>query len=660
MYYNCELLIGGVVYPVSENIKNWDDIVVSFKRNDYDGVVRSFSNSFEFVKGARQLLMDEYRTNYLKASANIVVYTRNNSWTWTERFRCALNFSTLKDDGFTLSINAIDDSVASLIKAKKGTQYEYSVDVVKDSTSLKYDGLSVIQKVGFVCGGVDASPDGSDESIFALGISFSSNGILFPLYFVDSEYNIKKSISISDVQRNSGAWDNEYIPKGTYFIRCERDKRVHIKMSFTMSAGANFIKTGTLVAELRKRNEETVTVLYHKEVDVDNTMPEGGAINITNLFVDLDAGYDLKANDELYWVVAIHHGHYYESTGLLVITHFSNEVTWYDRIDPVNLDVIEPQKLLNRLLKSMNGGVDGLTGVIVPSGERRLDNCMILAAESCKKYPNAKIYTSFSKFVDWMSYVFGYVYDVNGKTITFRPRRDYFTDKEVKVVDDYNSYNRSVNSSLVYSQFSIGYEKQDYESVNGKDEFRFTNNYTTGITITDNKLEMISPYRADAFGIEFLAQKIGEDTTDNASDNTVFFVCATLMGDKYILDRNDTISGVISPETMFNSMYSPSSMIDANKDYLGGFISDLEFTSSDGNSEVEINNIREDRNISIDGGLFVVDEVEIETSDIELPEDMNGYVIFEHQGEVVKGYYKNVDFSYTKTKSSKITLILKK
>ena len=52
MYYNCELLIGGLVYPVAEYIKNWDEIESSFKRNDYDGVVRSFSNSFEFVKGA--------------------------------------------------------------------------------------------------------------------------------------------------------------------------------------------------------------------------------------------------------------------------------------------------------------------------------------------------------------------------------------------------------------------------------------------------------------------------------------------------------------------------------------------------------------------------------------------------------------------------------
>lgn len=43
------------------------------------------------------------------------------------------------------------------------------------------------------------------------------------------------------------------------------------------------------------------------------------------------------------------------------------------------MDVIKPDTLLNRLLKSINGEKDGLTGVIEGTGDRRLDNCMLLA-----------------------------------------------------------------------------------------------------------------------------------------------------------------------------------------------------------------------------------------------------------------------------------------
>jgi hypothetical protein len=110
---------------------------------------------------------------------------------------------------------------------------------------------------------------------------------------------------------------------------------------------------------------------------------------------------------------------------------------------------------------------------------------------------------------------------------------------------------------------------------------------------------------------------------------------------------------------MFNVMYSPTSMIEANKDYLGGFIPELDYASSEGNTSVVINGKQENRDIVLGDGMFGVNEVEIETSDVELPQDMTGIVQFEHQGEMVQGYYKNADFHYTKTRSAKITLIMK-
>lgn len=650
MYYNCELLIGGLVYHVAEYIKNWDEIESSFKRNDYDGVVRSFSNSFEFVKGARKLLVDEYKKNYLKSSASIVIYTRNNSWAWTERFRCALNFSTLKDDGFTLSINAVDDSVAALIKAKKGTQYEYVVGEVCEQEILSYDRMVMNSDIRWSDGG-SLSEDGKESFIYFGSSNSTSLVATIPFYIQSSELSVKNIVEVNDASYSGFVIDNQRTP----FIEAIEEQNIHLSIDFKVYG------TDDLGGDVYTPYSEILLYLR------DSSLEDGGKIikkwpvyaktsNYYPTHIEFDENIVLKKGTSLELLL-----NSVTSGGNLVIYESNGiSVKFYAKDKPIDMNVIKPETILNRLLKSMNGGVDGLKGVIVPSGEKRLDNCMILAAESCKKYPNAKIYTSFTKFANWMSYVFGYVYDINGKVITFRPRKDYFSDNVVKVISDYSGYNMSVNASLIYSQLNIGYEKQDYESVNGRDEFRFTNIYNTGNTITDNKMEMISPYRADAYGIEFLAQKVGEDTTDNSSDNTVFFVCANLVDGQYILDRTESIEGVISPSTMFNVMYSPSSMIEANKGYLGGFMTDLSFASSEGNTDISINGNKENRNVSIQGGLFSVGEAEIETSDIELPEDMTGLVEFEHQGEIVQGYYKSADFSYSRTKSAKITLILKK
>ena len=644
MFYKCEIIIGGTPYGVTDYLKNWEDIVVSYKRDNYDGIVRSYTDKFEFFGGARRLIMDEYERNYLKANAVVVVYARNNSWEWNEVFRCALNFTTLSDDGFVASINAVDDSVAALIKAKKGTQYEYVVKEVKDGTSLLYDGLEMTNSVV-----MSIPPNDTDSDKIAIGME--DNGFYtLPLYADTSEIVRKNEIEITD-QMESSYTESEWLSEEPYFFKNKSKQHLIVKLKMLMLVSCNstaeeqnnrFVIAGSAKGKL--------PLQYFSFVFPKNTASFSHHIEVDTLVV-VPPSYGIQ----MYF-----HSQYGKSSVLISEVREKPSITWMSRRDAVSMDVVQPSTLLNRLLKSMNGGKEGLTGVIVPSGERRLDNAMILAAESARQMPGAKIYSSFTQFCNWMSAVFGYVYDINGNTVTFRPRKDYFGEEVVKEIKDYNGYQMNVNSSLVYSQVNVGYEKQDYDSVNGKDEFRFTHRYTTGITMSDGKLELISPYRADAYGIEFLALQAGEETTDNSSDTGVFFVCAQKSGWQYVLDRSTPISGVISPSSMFNVMYAPTTMVEANKDYLGGFIEELDYASSDGNSEVVIDGQPENRNLTIEGGLFSVEEVEIETSDVGLPEDLTGVVQFEHQGKLMQGYFRKIDSQYTKVKNSKIQLIMKK
>lgn len=243
-------------------------------------------------------------------------------------------------------------------------------------------------------------------------------------------------------------------------------------------------------------------------------------------------------------------------------------ISFVGQDEAVSIDVVKPISLLSRLLKSINGGKEGVTCEIVSGVDSRLDNTLIVAAESIRGIEDAKIYTSYTKFVKWMEAEFGFVPVVGENKVTFVHRDSLFQDVQIKdFTENSREFEYSVNSSLIYSGIKVGYDKQDYDSVNGRDEFHFTNEYLTGITLTDNVLDLISPYRADAYGIEFLAAKRGEDTTDSKSDNDIFFVGAELSGDKYKLIRIP-ISGVISPDTMFNAMYSQRYMIEANENLL--------------------------------------------------------------------------------------------
>ena len=210
----------------------------------------------------------------------------------------------------------------------------------------------------------------------------------------------------------------------------------------------------------------------------------------------------------------------YASDERLTIGFMAKDIT-------INIDVIKPISLINRLLTSINGEKEGITCEIASGVDSRLDNTLIVAAESIRGLEKAKIYTSYTKFTKWMEAEFGFVPVINDNKVSFVHRDSLFTDVAIKdLADQWNDFTYSVNASLIYANVKAGYDKQDYDSVNGRDEFRFTNEYTTGHTLTDNVLDLISPYRADAYGIEFLAAKRGEDTTD--SDSAVSYTHLTL------------------------------------------------------------------------------------------------------------------------------------
>lgn len=669
--YRCELIVGGLTYRITDNLKNWDEIKASFKRSDYDGVVRSFSSKFEFAGSARALLLKQYEENYLNAAASIVISTRNNSWLYNERFNCALNFSTLSDDGHILSINAIDDSVASLIKAKKGTQYEYPVEELKELDQLYYDGIELNENVSWI---PVSNSDAEETEAETVIVEFNKDYLPFPVYIESEDALIGTKLEYND-QGGFGSDD--------YMLKSWEEAKIDFEVNIGFWIYRQYIKsiTGANIIVASGVSFKIIKILSGgSEEIIDELMWETSAESDAPAYKEWIKTYSisLKRDEKIsilckcvYEKASSVEGKW--SFSYKVAASSRVKASWQNRIKPVMLDTIKPVTLLNRLLKSMNEDNDGLTGIIESDGSLRLDgttrigdfdiqsSCLILAAESARRLTGAKIYTSFTKFASWMSSVFGFVYDIDGKTVTFRHRSAYFTDKVVKRIDNYNDYEFKVNSSLVYSGLRIGYDKQDYDSVNGRDEFRFTNEYTSGINITDNTKEMISPYRADAYGIEFLANASKGDTTDDSSDTDVFFVQALSFPSlgRYILYRGSSLSGVISPNTMFNALYSPTSMIEANESFIGVSIKQLTFASSDGNSDVIIDGKAENRNISITGQLFTASEISLETSDIELPEDLAGIVEFEHEGEIKRGYYQQADYDYGKAQSSKITLIVK-
>jgi hypothetical protein len=268
-------------------------------------------------------------------------------------------------------------------------------------------------------------------------------------------------------------------------------------------------------------------------------------------------------------------------------------------------------------------------------------------SDSVFLYPTATDYTPDNYLLD-------------RQTVYFVHRSELLSaDADVRVFEHCRDLSYSVDSSVIYSSVNIGYDSVDYDSINGRDEFNFNNTYTTGCTVSDKELSLISKYRADCYGIEFAVQQQGEDTTDSSSDKDVFFVLCKKTDENLVPDKSMAIEGALS-DTLFNGAFSPMACVKANAEYIGMQAASLElkFASSEGNSDIVIDGVAMSGDITIDTPLATPGVIEFTTDEVDLP-DANVLMEVKSDGVVYRGFLQEVDLKYAKTEVAKYKIIVK-
>lgn len=684
----------------TEMICNSDDIEVSYKRTSpFGGVVRKCTSSIVFCNEAKDLIYQEYLNNYLNAKAAFALYTINNDWTYSKEYECPLDFSSLQYEGNTIEMNTIDQSVAAIIKANKSVKYEFPVSELKSGKQLYYDRLLLTNVFQYIL-----TPDNTGTNTIDLGnvqydayeeYSRPYKHLFLPIYHTSYE-DVTNTLSISDqyCSGSSESWDNPIGKSSTHLDKfgvgmvfdgediqkiaiadgknMDINGIVNIKVKYTLKCKiyrknryegdgnfrmSDYIRINFVTGRKQSDGYFFMNNTTHSQrifADLRNSYE--GYINTTNT-----ATFGLMKDDIASVVMTVPFlifgdGAYGQRLGMEIIeSHF--ELTYSSINTPEMIDVINPKVLLNSILSKFN-----IKGRIDTEGYSKLiSKTLIVAAESIRNIAKAKIYTSFSDFAKWMEVVFGFIYEIEAGEIVFKHRNRLFSENIVMDMSGHvGELSVNIDNSNIYSIVRVGYNKQDYESINGRDEFRFANEYITGVEINENKLELISPYRADAYGFEFLCQKRGESTTDNRSDKDIFFIDVTEDTTSYQLDRSILISGVINPASMFNQAFAPSEIVRSNDSYIGVFSNKLMFSSSEGNSGVLINGVFESSDIELNQSLATVGKLKISSDIQKLPEgSFIGLFTFVLNGYRYTFYLDSVDFRYQREQQSTIEGIIK-
>ena len=701
------LTIDGVEHELLDDcVKNWDQISFSLKRTDYSGVMRSFSREFVFCNSAYDLVMEEYLTNGFLAQASIAVYTITNRWEWEKQFEAPLDFSTIEYENGQLTINALDNTLASIIKAKRSLKYEFPVtglntqDIDLYRMSIKNSGVMNVgvntnahgynegdAQIGIVSltlneasskivstGYMTISDQGNNNSFFAMvsqtgvpNLGVRINGLLrcwlSPLHFgltvsdttpiqtmalyTDDENNtftLRSSLlndNILTIMHNGaqvatvvgGSLHSVYASLDALKAAAANESLFNYK--FGVVGGGAFgtaeYWNNNIIYEYRNGSwvNKGLAKDYYQDRQVDGVTVVGTATV---------AGENLISGTHVRLAVTSTSS---TLNAVLTIQYATLDLNWSDPTGAiVTCKGVRPATLLQAILDKMTSGV---TTAIAADTAGTLAETYLVAAESLRNISNAKIYTSFKDFTDWMEAVFGYTYRIDGNTLTFTHRSNVFVNTVCKVFESINNVKYSVNDSQIYASVEAGYSKKDYSEIDGRYETNFTNYYSTGYIVTDNKLSLLSKYRADTYGIEFTLRNREDETTDDKSDNDVFVIHVT------------TVAGTSAYRPNNNTAYSPSVCVENNEGFIAamGNGSDVELamTSSDGANELE--------DITCSDALFTVGELEFTTDDTTLPADLHALVQLDHGGYRYTGYIKEAEARFGKINGVEYTLIVK-
>jgi hypothetical protein len=664
------------VYDVSNDIVNWKEIVLSLKRDGTSGVFHEITSPFEFVLDACDVLKNIFNIHKYRAVADVYVYIRRDDWMdRADKYYAPqvfnLDFTTYRADvgtfgpdgtlGTLIEVETKRVSLYDFLKNRGKVVYDIPVSEVKEAKRWRFDRLNLENKIVFRCTtvgdqGITLAASGNKS----LGVSYEETevGVEDIMYTRTIAYNVMPHP------------DDEGRDESLYFawLSEKADGRwVDCDIDITGTVRYDAPRTPPIFSELS-------LVLVLEQLDGDPVFDK----MVYNVPLNNDTGVSIVEWKE--------HGKFLINKGgwgcylLFRYKMTLDGINYYDnffdldgtvtfryngRKRPVDVDVFKPVTLLRNLVERITE-MPGVYGVDIEDFNGDADDLiMMAAAESVRGIePNdesegAKVHTSYDAFAKWMG-VFGYEEHIDNNMLTFRKRAKGFRADLTAVdlnEDECADLKEYVNGDYLYSGVRIGYQRKDIENANVRFEFNGVHDYSTDLVLEDKSLELISPFRADCYGIEFLAQEREKKTTDDRADKDLFLVNVRERGNEYETVRNVfsgnapvMIQDGAVNDTLFNGRLNPFNLLRLNEGLIGVSATKLRFTASDSNAEIVIDGgrINDDYNVPENAGLFEAIMYDVASCNIvQLPtgEDVNGVVRFTYKGGVYEGFIEEVSKS---------------
>ncbi|MBX3253913.1 MAG: hypothetical protein KF862_07195 [Chitinophagaceae bacterium] len=610
----------------------FQDKTIEFKRDSkWFGVFRNFSFPLSFVRDGRSILNHiRYKLGY-EFRSFLVIYILdffiNNThygFGYVPYYRGEFDLTTVKKSENKIEVSLLDGGIEAMIKANENTEYEIPIEG-SEIAAVEMEGINLKNTIQYII----------TDGFIADNYPYNKSHIvdLQEVYKEVNDIGGVKTTSRTKVNNN-----NQNIKAtGQWFMQATTSSTVTVEYDYMLTrsnAGGLTSEIGmTCNSQIRLINKNGIGTGYtlfqtNQPWELQGTNRVNGTITI-----------NVNEGDQLYFYTMVNPQGDGANTDTNINFNYSGtglfKVTYFYKHPPAAVPGYHASILFKKLVEKMTDNKYSADLTYLNKKKEYFITC----GDAIRRLPDAKIKTSFNDFFQWLwcneDVYFGIGKFQDGTNVVKRAvigdLKDQFQLPPAGSIIFGNSpivnslsLNKSTNLGAVrnieldtdneklFNTIKIGCKDQNYEDVNGRTEFNSEQTWHAPVVRSSRTLDLSSPYREDAIGMEYVRINFGgKTTTDASSDNETFAIVIDKNNPipafsiyMYKVDRSETITGVIDPASHFNAKFSPKHKLLRKGRYLRSCLFDVEsrnlnMTSSKKNADVKFNSLVEKEDIPV-------------------------------------------------------------
>jgi len=548
--------------PINFAPKGWKDMQLQWERwYTYYGVFTNYTNPFEFTEDGAKILRWLYYTLGVENESQILIEKHTltvATWGYAEYYKGDLDFSRFLDKKNYVVVECMEGGLMAELKAKESTDYEIPIEQNPDVIYVRMDGIDLEGKCSWA-----GLPNETllDDLVTVFKVpsyaKYQPTGQLFYVVPQDqlmfqvgtiSNFIVNNSSQSQDITLTHNFDYNVYgLSSNGYFGLFYAEVSVDSPSALSATATYWIYQSGVqlLVGQSATYvGTDTQTI----------TLPAGRALRICiGMF---DATFTTPNSSASFSTDQLG-----SNIDMSLLNKF--EETYIPAIRPITLG----QNLIDKL-------TTGYT--FISDQASAYNNYVLTSGDALRVLSNSVAKTNFKDLFDAFNCMFNVSFSHDPILLKA------FMDTKSSVFDylstpyqlgEVASLDVMPLTSQMFAKLDIGYREYSYDEINGKEEFNTKYTFQSEMKRVTNTLNLVSPYRADMYGIELTRANLdGKTEADNETDNDIFWLdiettsAGTIPSGPYAgqpyydLYRDDPTyiqAGLMSPTTAFNLRLSP-------------------------------------------------------------------------------------------------------